>query len=281
MTATTPASAAGTTSQVHRVGFAHLLRAEWTKLRSVRSTRWTLTVMGLLTLGMSVLVTTLAAADWDAWAQDALGDPTGLILQPGAAYGVIVVSVLGVIVIASEYSTGTIQPSTLAVPRRTPMLAAKAAVFGVLVFCVAGLIAFLAFLVGQAILRDHVQVSLGDPGVLRAVVGLGLYFAVMGLLALAVGTLVRHLAGAITLSLGLTLVLPVLLSSSSPVTTLLPGRLGEYASAYAPVNAGQALLSSGRDPGALLSPWQGFAVLCLWAALGLTVAAYVLTRRDT
>lgn len=260
-----------------RVGFGHLLLAEWTKLRSLRSTIWSLAVMVALTLGISGLATALFMAQWDslqaADRQHLLADPIGLILQPGASYGQIAICVLGVMAIASEYSTGTIRASLLAVPRRTPMLAAKAAVLAALVFVVAELIAFPSFFIGRANLHRRVPVSLGDPGVLRAVVGLGLYLAVMGLFALAIGALVRHVAGAIACALGFVLVV-------SSLTALLPGRLGEHINAYLPGNAGQQILSSGHDPGALLSPWQGFGVLCLWTALLLGAAAWRLQRRD-
>jgi ABC-2 type transport system permease protein len=259
------------------VGFGHLLLAEWTKLRSLRSTTWLLAVMVALTLGISGLATALFMAQWDslqtADRQHLLVDPIGLILQPGASYGQIAVCVLGVMVIAGEHSTGMIRTSLLAVPRRTPMLAAKAAVFAALVFVVAELIAFPSFFIGQANLQRHVPISLGDPGVLRAVVGLGLYLAVMGLFALAIGALIRHVAGAIACALGFVLVV-------SGLTALLPGRLGERMSAYLPGDAGQQILSSGHDPGALLSPWQGFGVLCLWTALLLGAAVWRLQRRD-
>jgi ABC-2 type transport system permease protein len=260
-----------------RVGLGQLLLAEWTKLRSLRSTVWSLAVMVALTLGITGLATALYMGQWDslptADRKHLLADPIGLILQPGASYGQIAVCVLGVMVIAGEYASGMIRASLLAVPRRTPMLAAKAAVFAALVFIVAELIAFPSFLIGQANLRRHVPISLGDPGILRAVVGLGLYLAVMGLFALAIGALVRHVAGAIAGALGFVLVV-------SNLTALLPGRLGEHVNAYLPGNAGQQLLSSGHDPGALLSPWQGFGVLCLWTALLLGAAAWRLQRRD-
>jgi ABC-2 type transport system permease protein len=280
MTATVPGRAGLATwarQDRGRVGFGHLLLAEWTKLRSLRSTLWSLAAMVALTLGITGLATALYMGQWDslppADRQHLLADPIGLILQPGASYGQIAVCVLGVMVIAGEYATGMIRTSLLAVPRRTPMLAAKATVFAALVFVVAELIAFPSFFLGRANLDRHVPVSLGDPGVLRAVVGLGLYLAGMGLFALAIGALVRHVAGAIACVLGLVLVV-------SNLTGLLPGRLGEYVNAYLPSNAGQQLLSSGQDPGQLLSPWQGFGVLCVWTALLLGAAAWQLQRRD-
>jgi len=280
MTATVPDPAGLAPRARHhrdRVGLGQLLLAEWTKLRSLRSTVWSLAVMVALTLGITGLATALYMGQWDslppADRQHLLADPIGLILQPGASYGQIAVCVLGVMVIAGEYASGMIRASLLAVPRRTPILAAKAAVFAALVFVVAELVAFPSFFLGQANLRRHVAISLGDPGVLRAVVGLGLYLAGMGLFALAIGALVRHVAGAIACALGFVLVV-------SNLTARFPGRLGEHVNAYLPGNAGQQLLSSGHDPGALLSPWQGFGVLCVWTTLLFGAAAWLLQRRD-
>ena len=105
---------------------------------------------------------------------------------------------LGVLVITSEYSSGVIRASLLAVPRRLPVLAAKAVVFAVLLLVVTEIVAFCSFFVGSAILHAHVPVSLSGSGVTRAVAGAGLYLTVLGLLALAIGTMIRHTAGAIS-----------------------------------------------------------------------------------
>jgi ABC-2 type transport system permease protein len=276
MTTTTP-TRAGTAPAPRRVGFGNLLLAEWTKLRSVRSTVWSLAIMVALTLGITGLATGVYSSQWASMSPGERGqlvaDPIGLILQPGSTYGQIAICVLGVMVMASEYSTGMIRASLLAVPRRTPMLAAKAVVLTVVVFVVAELIALPSFFLGQAVLRSHVRVALGDPGVLRAIIGLGLYLSVIGLLAMAIGALVRHVAGAIAGTLGFVLVL-------SPLASLLPGSIGRHVSAYLPGNAGQLIMSSGRDPSQLLAPWQGLGVMCLWTAVLLAAAASLLRRRD-
>jgi ABC-2 type transport system permease protein len=260
-----------------RAGFRDLLLAEWTKLRSVRSTVWSLATMVVLTLGITGLATGIYSAHWSSMSPgergQVLADPIGLILQPGSVYGQIAICVLGVMAMAGEYSTGMIRASLLAVPRRTPMLAAKAAAFALVVFAVAELIAFPAFFLGQAILRPHVQIAIGDPGVLRAILGLGLYLSVIGLFAVAIGAIIRHLAGAIAITLGFLLVL-------SSLASLLPGSLGAHVNAYLPGNAGQLIMSSGHDPSQLLTPWQGFGVMCLWTAVLLAAAASLLRRRD-
>ena len=180
---------------------------------------------------------------------------------------------LGVLVIATEYSTGMIRASLLAVPKRTPMLAAKCVVFFVAVLVVGEALAFPSFLMGAAILHSRAPVSLGDPGVLRAVIGAGLYLSVLGLFALAIGAIVRHTAGAITGVIGFVLVL-------APLTQLLPGSFGKHVHAYMPTEAGHLIGQSHQGENDLLSPWQGFGVFCIWTAVLLGVAVYLLNRRD-
>ncbi len=260
-----------------QAGFGRLLHAEWTKLRTVRSTLWSLVLLVVLTLGFTLLITLLTASTWDQ--QDAstqasiISDPTSTILGAGFQLSQLTICVLGVMVITTEYSTGMIRASLLAVPKRLPMLVAKAVVFGALVLVVGELVAFPSFLVGAAILHSHAPVALGDPGVLRAVVGAGLYLAVLGLFALAIGAIVRHTAGAITGVIGFVLVV-------APLTQLLPGRIGDDVHAYLPSVAGQLIGQAHRAPGDLLGPWQGLGVFCLWTAALLAVAGYLLQRRD-
>jgi ABC-type transport system involved in multi-copper enzyme maturation permease subunit len=258
--------------------FVNLMRAEWTKIRSVRSTVWTLVVFIVVTVGLIALIAWLTKANWNSpRAADrdarAVADPVGFILGTGIGLGQLAICVLGVLVITSEYSTGVIRASLLAVPRRIKVLAAKAVVFAALLIVVAEIVAFGSFFVGSAILHSRVAVSLSGPGVARAVVGAGLYLTVLGLLALAVGTLIRHTAGAIATIIGVVFVLPIL-------TGLLPGSWGAHINAYLPEQAGTLITHTHQQSGDLLSPWQGFGVLCLWTAVLLAVAAYLLDRRD-
>ena len=208
-------------------------------------------------------------ASWNslsaATRQGYLADPTGF-LAAALNLAQIPVCVLGAMVIASEYSTGMIRASVLAVPRRTPMLAAKAAVFAAVAFAVGELVAFASFLIAQAIIRSHIPVSLSDPAVLRAVLGMGLYLTVLGLLGLAIGALVRHTAAALTVVVGVVVVL-------SNLARTLPGAVGQHIAAYLPTNAGLLITHAHQEPADLLTPWQGFGVLCLWTALLLGAAA--------
>lgn len=257
--------------------FGRLVLAEWTKLRSVRSTVWSLVLLCVLTLGFTVLFTALTVNQWDK--TDAtqrariVADPVSFILGGGFQLSQLTVCVLGVMVMATEYSTGAIRSSLLAVPKRTPMLAAKSVVFALLIFVVGELVAFPTFFLGAAIVHSKAPVALGDPGVLRAVIGAGLYLAVLGLFALAIGALVRHTAGGITGVIGFVLVL-------SPLAQLLPGSFGKHIHAYLPSEAGQKIASAHQSADDLLSPWQGFGVFCLWTAVLLAVAAWLLNRRD-
>jgi ABC-2 type transport system permease protein len=255
-----------------------LLMAEWTKIRSVRSTVWTMTLFVLVTIGLTAGLTALIVHSWNgprAAERDAriVLDPVGFVLGAGIGLGQLTICVLGVLVITSEYSTGVIRASLLAVPRRLPMLAAKAVVFAGLLIVLSELVSFGSFFAGAALLHSRVPVALGDPGVTRAVVGAGLYLTVLGLFALAIGALIRHTAGAISVVIGVVLVLPILAS-------LLPGDWGAHVNAYLPEQAGSLVYVAREHSDQLLSAWQGFGVLCLWTAVLLGAAAYLLRRRD-
>jgi ABC-2 type transport system permease protein len=274
-TATVIRSGRGPLQLAHRTGFCRLVRAEWTKIRSVRSTVWSLGILVVAAIGLNTFITAAGMAGWNslsaATKQGYLADPTGFL---AAALNIaqIPVCVLGAMVITSEYSTGMIRASVLAVPRRTPMLAAKAAVFAAVAFVAGTLVAFASFLSAQAIIRSHIPVSLSDPAVLRAVFGMGLYLAVLGLLGLAIGALVRHTAAALTVVVGV-----VVLSN---LARTLPGVVGQHIAAYLPTNAGLLITHAHQEPADLFTPWQGFGVLCLWTALLLGAAAWSLGRRD-
>ena len=258
---------------------ANLLSAEWTKIRSVRSTVWTLILFVVITLGLTALFTWLTVANWTgAHAADrdarVVIDPVGFILGSGLGLGQLTICVLGALVITTEYSTGVIRASLLAVPRRLEMLTAKVVVFAALLIVVAEIVAFGSFFIGSAILHSRVPVSLSDHNVTRAVVGAGLYLTVLGLFSLAIGALIRHTAGAITTAIGVVFVLPILAG-------LLPSSWGAHVNGYLPEQAG-TLIGQQHPPidGNVLSAWEGFGVFCLWTAVLLAVAAYLLNRRD-
>ena len=263
-----------------------LLTAEWTKIRSVRSTFWTLILFVVITVGLTAGLTALIvhANGPNAPARDAriIADPVGFILGAGIGLGQLTICVLGVLVITSEYSTGVIRASLLAVPKRVTMLMAKIIVFSLLLIVLAEIVSFGSFFVGSALLHglhlpgstaSLVTVKLSGPNVLRAVVGAGLYLTVLGLFALAIGGLIRHTAGAIATVIGAVLVLPIL-------SGLLPSNWGAHINAYLPEQAGSLIFSDRGTAGQLLSAWEGFGVFCLWTLLLLVICAVLLQRRD-
>ena len=192
---------------------------------------------------------------------------------PGSASASSTLCVLGVLVITTEYSTGVIRASLLAVPRRLWMLTAKCVVFAALLLVIAEIVAFGSFFIGSAILHSHVPVSLSDHNVTRAVLGAGLYLTVLGLFSLAIGGIIRHTAGAITTAIGVVFVLPIL-------SGLLPSSWGAHVNGYLPEQAGTLIGQAYATSGQLLSAWEGFGVFCLWAAVLLAIAAYLLQKRD-
>jgi len=254
-----------------------LVRAEWTKLRSLRSTAWSLLATVAAALGITALAASIYTNQYDqleAGDQARLQvDAIGMILQPAVNFGGIGVCVLAVMAIAGEYSTGLVRASLLAVPRRLPLLAAKAVVLAVVVFAVGELTAVAAYGLGRTLVASRVHLSLRDPALLRAIPGFGLYLAVLGLFALGIGALVRHVAGAIALVLTVVLALPSLVA-------LLPGSVGQRVSGYLPSLAGTQLVADDRWPPVGLPAWTGFAVLCGQAALLLVAAGYRLKHRD-
>jgi ABC-2 type transport system permease protein len=280
MTVTQQPAPTAPAAHLDPAGFGRLMLAEWTKIRSVRSTFWTLIVFVVVTVGLTALLTLLVVSAWDnhtprAAARDAriAADPVSFVLGAGIGLGQLALLVLGVLVITTEYSTGVIRASLLAVPRRVPMLVAKSVVFAALLLVLTEIVMFGSFFIGSAILHSKVVVSLSDPGVTRAVVGSGLYLTVMGLFALGIGGIIRHTAGAIATAIGVVLILPIL-------SGLLPGSWGAHVNAYLPEQAGSLIAQAHQSSGALLSPWQGFGVFCIWTVLLLAVTGYLLVRRD-
>jgi ABC-type transport system involved in multi-copper enzyme maturation permease subunit len=276
-TATLTETPAALPPATRAAGLGGALRSEWTKLRTVRSTGFSLLTMAVIALGLMSLI---AWATMNRWTHldppdrvDLAGHPLDVIVVRPVFVSQLVVAVLGVMVISAEYTTGMIRSTLQAQPRRLTVLTAKVAVFAALMLVVGELLSFAAFFVGRPIIASHIPVALGDPGVTRAVVGAGLYLALLGLFALAVGAIVRHTAGAITAVLGIVLIL-------SNLTGLLPDSWGHHINAWMPTNAGQLIMQSRSAPGDLLSPWQGLAVFAGWTALLLIIASVLFARRD-
>lgn len=254
--------------------FVNVLRSEWTKIRSLRSTWLTLLAALVVTLGLSLLIDWAIVANWDSAPaeQKATFDATNNAFN-GASLGQLATAVFGVLAVTSEYSTGGIRTTFIAVPRRLRVLGAKALLVATLGFGVALVTTFLAFVLGQRIFATQgIETTLGAPGVLRAVIGAALYIAGCGMFGLAVGTLVRSTPGSVTTVVALLFVLPLL-------TLAIPGDLGDHVREYFTTNAGVAVTYTTQQP-ATLAPWTGYAVFTVeWLAV-LVAGALLLRRRD-
>lgn len=263
-----------------RYGPIGQMRSEWTKLRTVRSTIWTLVVTVLAVVGIGAIATAVTAAHWNGGGiVDRLDfDPTARSLA-GVFLGQIVIGVLGVLVMSAEYGTGTIRATLSAIPNRPLVLAAKALVFGAVALAASEVLTFSAFFLGQQLLKGSTPyATITEPGVLRAVVGAGLVLAVLGLLALGIATIIRHTAGALATYVGLLLVLPLILQA-------FPISVQHAVIRYMPLVIGENMAATRPDlhdfgGGALLAPWVGFGLLCAYAAVALVVGGILMTRRD-
>jgi len=249
--------------------------SEWIKLRSLRSTIFALLAAVACTVGLGLLISALRANNIETNGGFHPGpsfDPTAVTLR-GVYLAQLAVGVLGVLVVTGEYSTGMIRATLSAVPRRLPVLWAKAAVFAVVVFVTMGIASLIAFEGGQAFLSGAgIHFSLASPGAARAVLGAALYLTVVGLLGVGLGFLLRNTAGAIATLFGLMLVLP-------PIVGALPPSLYNDTYRYLPLMAGSQVMTTVAAP-SLLSPWAGIGVFALYAVAAVVGGAVVLKRRD-
>jgi hypothetical protein len=249
-----------------------MVRAEWTKLWSLRSTYWTLIALVVLTVGLSAGMSRATVTSSGDEMAGMRNDPVGTSLS-GLDTGQLVIVVLGVMMITTEYATRNIRTALVAGPRRLTFLGAKGLVLAV-VATVAGITtSFASFFAGQAILRtDNLNVHLSDPGVFRAVVGGGLYLAGSAMVGFALGTLLRSTAGGIAVAVAGLIVLPQL-------ARMLPGRWGEWIEKVFTSNAGMQIARVMHDS-SQLGPWTGYLIFTLWWVAPLAIAAVLLIRRD-
>jgi hypothetical protein len=265
MVATDPSNVSGT-----RRVLDVLLSEAW-KLESVRSTRWTLaTVMGF-NVGLAALLAVFLPGALSAHDKTTLD--TIRVSLGGLHLSQVACGLLGVLAISSEYTSGLIHTTLAAVPARRVVLAAKLLVLAVTVLTVATVSCLAAYLTFQLLVSDHhLRTTLTDPGVLRAVLGGGLYLTAIALLGLGLGAVLRSSAGAIATLLGLLLIPPLLLQ-------LLPDSWRSSASPYTPLDAGSAIISRHQEAGSL-GAWGGFGLFCAYAATALLIGFIVIARRD-
>jgi ABC-2 type transport system permease protein len=263
-----PASSEGVT-------MGRVLAAEWTKLWTLRSTRWTLLVAFILMAALGPVASAVQMAHWahmspqDRATFDAINTATG-----GWHGAQLAIGVLGVLVISGEYSTGMIRSSLMAVPHRLPVLWAKILVYAGVTFVLMLIATLISFFASQPILTEHhVQHSLGDPGALRTVIGCALFMTVLGAMCVGFGGLLRSTAGGLATFVGLLFVLPGLLD-------ILGTSINNSVSPYLPLNAGMTVLSHSFENSYHLSVWGGFALFCGYAVVAIGAAAVMLVRRD-
>lgn len=251
------------------VTYPRVIASEVTKLHSLRSSRLSLLIALGLLVGLGVLVPWMSVRSWQEGASTVGYDAYGRSLS-GIYLAQIAFGVLGAMVVTGEYATGSIRSTFAAVPRRLPVLWSKLGVFLAVTLVLGTIASFAAFLLGQAIFSTKdVAVSLGDPHVLRAVIGCGLFLAAMGAFGLALGALVRNTAAAITTLTMALFVVPM-------IVDFMPK--GEKIGPYLPSSAGLNLTSTvSSGP---LGPWEGFGVLLTWVVATIGLAAVLLVRRD-
>ncbi len=250
-----------------------VLASEWTKLRSLRSNRWTLAVAVVVTLVLTAVVAAAFAASPGGGKHAAVMDQPASSFLAYAEYLVLPITVLSVLVFTSEYASGLIRATLTAVPQRRTVLAAKAAVTGAVALAVGEVLAFACFFLTQAILtRQHGGLSLAAPGALRAVLAAGFVAAACALVGVAAGAVIRHTAGAIAAALAVVGLLAVLCLALPAPWNLRLGRFTLPFAAYAEVTT--------HPPAGLLSPWLSLLILIAWPSAALAAAAVVLTRRD-
>jgi len=252
--------------------FRGILRSEWCKFRSVRSTFWALAAVVAFNVVVAALLAIFLPRALSAHQQVAI-DSTRVSLG-GLHLSQVAIGLLGVLVITSEYSTGMIRATLAAVPQRRLMLTAKALVFAVAAVITGIAACFAAYLIFQALLPSGtgMRTSLSDPGVLRAVTGAGLYLAVLGLFGLGLGTIIRSSAGAVATLLGVLFVPSILI-------TVLPASWQDAAGRYLPMNAGETIYTVQHQPHTL-PPWAGLGVFTLYAAAALATGYMLINRRD-
>lgn len=250
-----------------------VIRSEWTKIRSVASTVWTLSLAVVVTVALGMLISALANNGFDSMSvQDRLTfDPTYTSFA-GRGLGQLALIVFGVLVVSNEYSTGMIRTSLAAVPQRGTFLAGKVAVATGLALVVGLATGFLTFFLGQAMLGEH-RAEIGDPGVLRAVIGGGLYMALIAMFSMGVAAMLRSPM----LALGVLM----------PFFFLVSGILGvvsatEKFARYLPDQAGSKIMQvvPPVDDETPYGPWGGLAIMVLWVIAALVGGYLTLKKRD-
>lgn len=270
---TSPASERSVSSAaVQPVTQLRVIRSEWIKFSTLRSTWITLVLSVIGTIGIGALASWGTNNRWSHLGPDEIANFSAVSRSLfGVNLAQLAVVVLGVLIITGEYATGMIRATLSATPKRLPVLWAKLSVVSLVMFVTSLIAAVVAFFIGQSLLATH-GVGLGAPHAVRAVIGAALYLTVIGVLSMGIGFAVRNTAGGIASVFGLLLVIPGLGNA-------LPSSWQPHLLPYLPSNAGSVLYTLHPDPGSL-GPWTGFLVMCIWAAAAVAIGAYRLIRTD-
>lgn len=257
-----------------RAGFGGALRSEWTKIRSVRSTMWTLGSAIIVTVGLGTLVNWGSANSTKATTAHLAQEDLTLRTLFGIILGQLIMVVFGAMAITSEYSTGMVRTSLTAQPRRASVFWAKLLVVSGVAFVVGEVISFSSFLLASPFWRGKgVSLSLSSPHVMQAVVGGGLYLAGSAILAFGVGAILRHTAGAITTGVGMLFVATIL-------ANFLPSNWQDHINKWLPFNSGGQVWATQHVAGQDLGPWTGFGVFMIYGVVAVAVGAYLFRKRD-
>jgi ABC-type transport system involved in multi-copper enzyme maturation permease subunit len=253
------------------VTLRRVIRSEWIKFWTLRST-WA--VLGAAVVGMLVLAVVVAYNTRHLTSNLQANDIAPSSTLQGYFLGELLIGALGVLFVSGEYSTGMIRSTLVAVPRRLPVLWAKLVVFVTITAVSMITVSIVAFVSAQALLSHYrTGFSLSDPGVLRVVIGTGVYLTLVGMIGAALGWIVRSTPGALVTYFAIVLVLPVLFGDAL-------GNWGKEVAQFLPGQAGASFSTSIPESSYSLSPWVGLLVLAGWVAVALAIAAGVLRRRD-
>jgi ABC-2 type transport system permease protein len=257
-----------------RVTQAGAFRSEWTKLYSLRSTRYSLLAAAVMTIGFGIIASAIMVSRWGSLsaADKATFDPLATSLL-GVRFGVLAIGVLGVVLVTGEYTTGMIRSTMAAVPKRLPVLWGKTGVYALVALVITIPAALIAFFAGQAILSgQHIQIAFSHAGVPGAVLGAAGFLTLVGLFAMGLGAILRNTAAGIAAFAGIMYVVP-------PLISILPSSIANSIDPYLPSSAGQAMMQIGHHANTL-SPGAGLAVFAGYVAAVIAAAAVLLVRRD-
>jgi ABC-type transport system involved in multi-copper enzyme maturation permease subunit len=252
------------------VTFPRVVRSEWIKFTTLRSTLSVLAGAAVAMVGIGLLVA------YNTRHLSSSLDPNDIVASStlqGYYLGQLLIGALGVLFVTGEYSTGMIRATMTAVPRRVPVLWAKLLVFVAATLTTMVVSCLVAFVAAQGLISHYrTGFSLGDPGALRVVLGTAVYLTLVGVMGAAIGWTVRSTPGSLVAYLAVVLVIPVIVGNAL-------GKTGKHLAEFLPSVAGGSFIQTIRDTPSL-RPWPGIAVMGAWVVAFGVIAVISLHRRD-